>query len=70
MLNGIINKKLKGTKAMKIGCVLLAAGAASRFGGGKLFALLGGKPVIEYMLENLRDVPLPAAPSSPPPLSF
>jgi molybdenum cofactor cytidylyltransferase len=57
MLNGIINIKLKGTKAMKIGCVLLAAGAASRFGGGKLCALLGGKPIIEYTLENLRDVP-------------
>jgi len=55
--NGIINKKLKGTKAMKIGCVLLAAGAATRFGGGKLAAPLGGKPVIEYTLENLRDAP-------------
>ena len=42
---------------MKIGCVLLAAGAATRFGGGKLAAPLGGKPVIEYTLENLRDAP-------------
>jgi molybdenum cofactor cytidylyltransferase len=41
---------------MKIGCVLLAAGAATRFGGGKLAALLGGKPIIEYTLKNLCDV--------------
>jgi CTP:molybdopterin cytidylyltransferase MocA len=40
---------------MQIGCVLLAAGAAVRFGGGKLAALLEGKPVIEYTLQNLRD---------------
>ena len=40
----------------KIGCILLAAGAGVRFGGGKLAALLGGKPVIEYILSNLYKV--------------
>jgi molybdenum cofactor cytidylyltransferase len=38
-----------------IGCILLAAGAGARFGGGKLAALLDGQPVIEYILGNIRD---------------
>lgn len=39
----------------KIGCILLAAGAGARFGGGKLAALLDGQPVIAYILGNIRD---------------
>jgi CTP:molybdopterin cytidylyltransferase MocA len=39
----------------KIGCILLAAGAGARFGGGKLAALLDGLPVIEYILGGIRD---------------
>lgn len=38
---------------MKIGCILLAAGAGIRFGGGKLTANINGKPVIEYVLGSL-----------------
>ena len=38
-----------------IGCILLAAGAGSRFGGGKLNALLDGRPVVEYILDSLRE---------------
>lgn len=38
----------------KIGCILLAAGAGARFGGGKLAALLDGRPVIEYTLDTIR----------------
>ncbi len=38
---------------MKTGCILLAAGAGSRFGGNKLNAYLEGKPIIEYILANL-----------------
>lgn len=42
---------------MKIGCILLAAGAGSRFGGSKLNALLKDKPIIEYILESLPNEP-------------
>ena len=38
-----------------IGCILLAAGAGARFGGSKLFAFFNGRPVIEYILGNVRD---------------
>ena len=41
-----------------ISAVLLAAGAGSRFGGGKLLAPLGGSPLIETVLENLSDAPV------------
>ena len=40
-----------------IGCILLAAGAGARFGGGKLGALLNGRPVIEYILDSLHGAP-------------
>ncbi len=38
---------------MKIGCILLAAGAGSRFGGSKLSATLEGKQIIDYILASL-----------------
>lgn len=38
--------------------VLLAAGRASRFGGGKLTADLGGKPLINHAAQALADLPL------------
>lgn len=38
---------------MKTGCILLAAGAGSRFGGSKLNANLEGKPIIDYILASL-----------------
>lgn len=38
---------------MKIGCVLLAAGAGERFGGNKLTAKFHKKPIIEYILSSL-----------------
>jgi CTP:molybdopterin cytidylyltransferase MocA len=34
---------------------VLAAGGGSRFGGGKLLAKLGGRPIIETVLHNLRE---------------
>ena len=40
-----------------IGCILLAAGAGARFGGGKLNAILNGKPLIEYILDSLGEAP-------------
>jgi CTP:molybdopterin cytidylyltransferase MocA len=33
-----------------VSAILLAAGAGSRFGGGKLLAKLEGKPLIEHAL--------------------
>lgn len=35
---------------LRIGCVVMAAGNASRFGDNKLAALVGGKPLIEHAL--------------------
>jgi CTP:molybdopterin cytidylyltransferase MocA len=37
---------------------VLAAGGGSRFGGGKLLARVGGQPIIEAVLDNLRDAPV------------
>ncbi|HET7479039.1 MAG TPA: nucleotidyltransferase family protein [Rubrobacteraceae bacterium] len=41
-----------------ISAILLAAGAGSRFGGGKLLAELYGRPLIEHALATLRDSPV------------
>ncbi len=38
---------------MKIGCVIMASGAAKRFGTNKLLASLGGKPLVSYAFHNL-----------------
>ena len=42
---------------MKIGCVLMAAGNASRFGGNKLLCEFQGKALIEHTLETLTALP-------------
>ena len=39
---------------MSIAAVVLAAGAGSRFGGGKLLAALDGRPIIEHVVEAAR----------------
>lgn len=36
--------------------IVLAAGAGSRFGGGKLRALLDGRPVLQHLLDTLAGV--------------
>lgn len=38
---------------MKIGCVIMASGLATRFGSNKLLADFFGKPVLQRVLENL-----------------
>jgi CTP:molybdopterin cytidylyltransferase MocA len=38
--------------------IVLAAGGGSRFGGGKLLARLGEQPIVEAVLDNLRDAPV------------
>jgi molybdenum cofactor cytidylyltransferase len=39
---------------MTTAAVVLAAGAGSRFGGGKLRALLGGRPILSHVVEAAR----------------
>jgi CTP:molybdopterin cytidylyltransferase MocA len=41
-----------------VSAIVLAAGGGSRFGGVKLLAKLGGRPIIEAVLDNLREAPV------------
>jgi CTP:molybdopterin cytidylyltransferase MocA len=41
-----------------VSAILLAAGAGSRFGGGKLLAKLGDKPLVEHALDALSEAPV------------
>ena len=52
---------MKSDNQLQIGCVILAAGNASRFGGNKLFAPIGDKMMIERAFdaiptEKLNDI--------------
>ena len=42
----------------RIAAVVLAAGAGSRFGGGKLLAPLEGRPILQHVLERLEGAGL------------
>lgn len=42
----------------RIGGLVLAAGAGSRFGGAKQLALLGGRPLLEHALEAIAAAPV------------
>lgn len=39
-----------------MGCVIMASGLGKRFGGNKLMAPLGGKPVIAWAVDGAKDV--------------
>ena len=43
---------------MRAAAVVLAAGAATRFGGGKLVATLDGRPIVIHVIEAARDAGL------------
>jgi CTP:molybdopterin cytidylyltransferase MocA len=47
-----------GRFEVRAGAVILAAGAGSRFGGGKLRARLDGRPLLDHVLAAARAVPL------------
>lgn len=40
----------------RVGAVVLAAGAGTRFGGGKLAATLEGRPILQHVLDAVRAV--------------
>lgn len=42
----------------RVGAVVLAAGAGTRFGGGKLLAPFQGRPVLQHVLDRLAASPL------------
>ena len=42
-------------KPPRMRAVVLAAGAGSRFGGGKLLARFDGKPVLQHVLDALAE---------------
>ena len=44
------------TSPPRLGAVVLAAGAGSRFGGGKLLAPLDGRPILAHVLDAVRTV--------------
>ncbi len=48
------------TDRTRTAAVVLAAGAGSRFGGGKLLASIGGRPLLEHVLEAVRAAGLGA----------
>ena len=39
-----------------LGCVIMASGLGTRFGGNKLMAPLGGKPVVAWAIDGAKDV--------------
>jgi CTP:molybdopterin cytidylyltransferase MocA len=41
--------------SVRIGAIVLAAGAGSRFGGGKLLAQLDGRPVLQHVLDRIAE---------------
>jgi len=41
--------------ARRVTALVLAAGSGSRFGGGKLLATLGGKPLLQHVLDRVAD---------------
>lgn len=41
---------------MRVGAIVLGAGAGTRFGGGKLLAPLAGRPVLQHVLDALATV--------------
>lgn len=45
-------------RELRLGAIVLAAGAGSRFGGHKLSAELEGRPLLQHVLDTLATVPL------------
>ena len=46
---------------LRHGCIIMASGMGTRFGGNKLMAQLNGKPLIQYMIEAASGTRTPGA---------
>jgi len=44
---------------MRVAAVVLAAGASTRFGSPKVLARLDGRPILEHVLDSVRDAGIP-----------
>lgn len=54
-MKNFIKSTLENDKKM-FGCVIMASGFGTRFGGNKLMAELGGKPLIKWILDTTEGV--------------
>jgi len=53
-----------GTPLLPVGCVIMASGQGKRFGGNKLLADFGGRPLIEWILDITDEVYVPDVPAA------
>lgn len=58
-LTGLLQREdalVVGLDGYDLGCVIMASGLGKRFGGNKLMAPLGGKPVVQWAMDDAKDI--------------